>query len=293
MTQRQLAVVGLRLLGVYAAILVLLSAGFMADLIAALSAPSAVPGGPTLSEKIVVVGGAAAIMCLGAVALLLMLRATAIAKWIFRAPPEEGQPLASIQLTDRQLAVVCFKLLGIYAIILAIGAGESLAIELAWSLPPAASDHLRLLGIMTKVASVARVAFIAVAGILLLFRSEVVARWLLGETVKPTLGPPPVLQQIQTIALSVAGIFILLRAIPDLGYRVMGVSHLFKYGVLNGLSSFEFWRLFSAVLRFGLGIYLLFGARGLARFLRKIHTVATCTGKPALDQPTGPETKEQ
>lgn len=290
MTQRQLAFVGLKLLGIYT----VLNLSFSIDmLITAILAPFTdmheVPTFPAIGLGIVSV---ATIVCVGIVALLLIFRSEAITRRLFKPGPVEEQALPAGQLTQRQLAVVCFKLLGIYAITLAIWNGESLMMNLV-SLSGRDSPELARVLLISNVGGGVRVAVTALAAFFLVFRSEGLARWLLREPAGPAEVAPPGLQGIQAIAFSVAGVIILLYAVPRFGYAVLRVSDLFAAGFLHAVWRSEFWQLFGDLLRFALGVYLLLGARCLARLLHKAYAVATNTGKATPDQPAGPETKER
>lgn len=113
---------------------------------------------------------------------------------------------------------------------------------------------------------------LVVAVLLWVFPARV-AGHLLPRTSTPARPEPWTAAELQAAAFSVLGMWILARAVADLGYWIVYLLLLPGSGAYrsSGLSPADLGGLVSTALELVIGVWLLLGARGLAGVIRRFR----------------------
>lgn len=113
---------------------------------------------------------------------------------------------------------------------------------------------------------------ISTSGVVWLFSTSI-ASWLLPSLrpSEPTTSPVPI--QWQTLGVICVGLWTLSRSIPDLVYWVTFFNMVENTGMgTESLIAEQKASLLSTMVEIGIGLWLLFGAKGFAAFLYKART---------------------
>jgi len=170
-------------------------------------------------------------------------------------------------MTPRTLALLAFKILGLLSVLVAIGPGAKVlpTMVVNW---PYDSEGGSLLLLM--VSLLAPIVLPLALGCMLWFGADVLAKRLFTNSDVATF--PPSLEALHDLAFSIIGIFILGVAVPHLtklAYYYWQLST--PDGVQVGTDIERRGALVEAVVQLVIGLWLLFGASGLASLLRKIR----------------------
>lgn len=167
-------------------------------------------------------------------------------------------------MTSRAIALLAFKVLGLLAVLLAIGPGAKVlpTMVVNW---PYDSEGGSLLLLVTSL--LAPIVLPLVLGGALWFGADALAQKLFTDLDTAT---PPSFEALQDLAFSVVGLFILGVAIPDLtklAYYYWQLSA--PGGVQIGSDIERRGALIETLVQIVIGFWLLFGASGIANLLRK------------------------
>ena len=175
-------------------------------------------------------------------------------------------------MNKREIASLAFKIAGLYAIVQAIKQSGSIllllgallrACDLGLETP---EDLWRFL--LDLAVVILPCALLTVLGILLLARSSKLAGWVF-DAGDPALAQPTDPHELQAIAFSVLGVFVVAMAVPSLGAVLMNAS---VRDLPEHLRPRVWTPLIKLGLQSGIGLGLFFGARPLARFWHKMRT---------------------
>lgn len=180
-------------------------------------------------------------------------------------------------MTQREIARLCCKVIAIYALIRAI---ESAAV-LGWILLGPSSS-----GITEWQTYVPVFFFFALPPVVLVAMSVflwknagVVAAWISGHDLQDDPDEPDIKptransHELQAVAFATLGLWAIINALPrliDLGFRAMippSSSLAVEFGLLSAS------RLVAISLQLAIGVWLLFGSRGLVQLLYKLRNV--------------------
>lgn len=183
-------------------------------------------------------------------------------------------------MTQREIARLCCKVLAVYAFIssLQVIGGMLLYIGTLLSMSDSFMNTLT-----TVVGAIVGPLLSVVFAILLWKNAGIVAAWMTGHNLQDSMDEPDSfriqasLRDVHTIAFSILGVWVLLGIIPDAADLISRIifsesdqaaligSNVLTRGVSYGLVMIFF--------RLVIGVWLLFGAKNLVRFLHKIRTI--------------------
>jgi hypothetical protein len=178
-------------------------------------------------------------------------------------------------MNSREVAALALKLLGVYAIIQALSLLQILG---TFSIMPQMSRGGIALQAWTYFAALVPFLLVAIVAVVLLTRSEALARLIMKEEQAFTLPGSLTSRDIQTIAFSVAGVFILLHALPGLLQLATGLWYYSSASSgRQSLGDTFIWRSLwtstvSPVVQCVLGIVLFFRSRGLANLWHSLQS---------------------
>ena len=168
-------------------------------------------------------------------------------------------------MTKFDLRSLLFKGFAIYSFLTALQYGASFLYDLPSHLKNA-GDRLFLPNLLLRITPTLAMAL---AGLLLWLMSEHGSKRIFGrEDSDETLRPSP--QDIQIIAFSLAGMYLLAYAIPE--FITMSATQFIFWLSAKGRSSMGGGPiLVEKLIRISIGLWLLFGARGIVIFIGKIR----------------------
>lgn len=164
-------------------------------------------------------------------------------------------------MTKHEVAILSFKVLCIYAVIQAIDKFYSF---LYYVFNEPNLDYGSKLNIL--IASVPSL-LMALISVLLWFGSPLLARTIFKRSTSET-EPPSSLADIQRIAFSVVGLFLLSTSLPDLVEIIIVI--ISNSIVQSGLNSIVH-SIVALLVKVSLGFWLLFGAGGIVNFVRYMN----------------------
>ena len=171
-------------------------------------------------------------------------------------------------MTKHQIAALASKLLGLYFAVHSIVYLSALGSQL--SLTSAAGANFNRL--FFYCVTIASFALTLGAGLFLFFRAETMAAVLVGPETESEEKPAVRSQNIQVIAFSTVGLVLSLQSVPHLINLIL--TYWFaREGWLyrSGTSPYTYIDFLSSLLQFALGIWLLFGARGIAIVINRMR----------------------
>lgn len=179
-------------------------------------------------------------------------------------------------MTQREIARLCCKVIAIYALIRAI---ESAAV-LGWILLGPSSSGITEWQTYVQVFFFALPPVVLVAMSVFLWKNAgVVAAWISGHDLQDDPDEPDIKptransHELQAVAFATLGLWAIINALPrliDLGFRAMippSSSLAVEFGLLSAS------RLVAISLQLAIGVWLLFGSRGLVQLLYKLRNV--------------------
>ncbi len=163
-------------------------------------------------------------------------------------------------MTKRQAAILSFKVLSVYAMIRAIDRSYDIIYYIFYraQLDQGGRYNLGLISIPSLLW--------VLCGILLWFIAPFLATSIFKSTHEEE--PRASSGDIQEIAFSVVGLFVLAMALPDL---VSVVAIMLTFASTRGAGSAMIDRLVVIVAKSVLGLWLLLGSHGIVRFLRAMQ----------------------
>ncbi len=164
-------------------------------------------------------------------------------------------------MTKREIAILSFKVLSIYTFIQAIDKSYYVLYYLIYNNQLDVSRRLNL--VMTSVPSL----LLALCGVILWFTAPLLATSIFKSTV-PEDGSQASSTNVQMIAFSVVGLFILATGVPDL---VNVVVVMLTATSIEGGPRSMIHNVVVLLLKIGLGLWLLFGSHKIVNFIRSMQ----------------------
>ena len=161
-------------------------------------------------------------------------------------------------MTKKEIATLSFKMLSLYAFISAIDKLPRIFYSMS-------HNDLRGPGMINFVMAAVPPLLLVICGMLLWFMAPLLAVSIFKSTVSEN-EPNASFVDIQTIAFSVAGLYVLASALPNLVESVsmyyIIVSHTTEGGAPLGET------IIVLMLKIALGFWLFFGSRSIVKFIR-------------------------
>ena len=161
-------------------------------------------------------------------------------------------------MKNREIAILSFKVLSIYAFIAAIDKSHYFLYYLVYGNQLDIPDKFNI--VLTSIPPL----LLALCGAILWFAAPLLATSIFKPTV-PEDGSQASLANIQMVAFSVVGLFILATGLPDL---VNVVAVMLTSASIQGGARSMIHNIVVLVLKIALGLWLLLGSHGLVRFIR-------------------------
>ena len=185
-------------------------------------------------------------------------------------------------MTKREIANLCCKVLAIYMLIqaffpLAFGLTIALETRVDWG---------QRLGLL--LVSFLSPVLLAILALLLWRKSGIVAAWMVGHDLQDEQDEPDVLRvdaklsDIHAVAFSCLGLWLLLTTVPQAAGWVASLALETAITTLDrtpGRAQVT-TNLVDLLLRFILGMWLLFGGRGLVQLLHNVRNIGLDSGNP-------------
>ncbi len=176
-------------------------------------------------------------------------------------------------MKKREFCIIILRMLGIYAIIRAIPIVQHLSFLFSM-------DSYDILEIQRPlwfyVGNVAPSLLYVCVIILLLIRSDSIARLIIKDNGITTFASSLSSKELQAISFSIMAIVIFLLGLPNLSNFTISLWEIsnkhfnnkeFEASLIRGT-----WRTgISVVIQYGLAVYLFFGSKGLANFCHRIQ----------------------
>jgi hypothetical protein len=183
-------------------------------------------------------------------------------------------------MTQREIARLACKVLAVWAIIDAFKYLHYSSRQI-WALFEAWSSFSSSWGGTISSAITILLPFLQIAvGIWLWRRAGVVAAWMTGHNLQDEQDEPDVihvpadLDAVQSVVISMMGVWVLVDAVPALAGQLAALLPILD----TGRSDFDDWANRSAAMsliwlisRLAIGIWLIFGAAGIVRMLKRIR----------------------
>jgi len=168
-------------------------------------------------------------------------------------------------MTKRDVLSLALKILGVYSIIFAVRQIPNLVFAMSVLGPQPSSSPAPIWFLSSAAAPFFLSLIIAY---ILLRRGDSMAQKLIKEDKDiPSLSHMDWESLFFILSLRIAGVVCLLRGLPQLSNTLIRLSSLEE---AQGVMSASHWgSLISAIVLLILGVYLLFGAKGFARFVLK------------------------
>ena len=178
-------------------------------------------------------------------------------------------------MTKHEVAALLCKVLGIYALLSALNALPLLFAPALFALSNSSASA-------TPATSVARLSWLISALPVLLDIGAALFLWLSADNLARAMvkngessAEPIISRDVQTLVFSALGVFTLLQAIPRAGQIATTLYLVSQQDVLlrrefKGASAPD---IVALLLQLALGLWLVFGAAGLAKGLQKLRTV--------------------
>jgi uncharacterized membrane protein len=173
-------------------------------------------------------------------------------------------------MSKREIAALALRLLGIYCLVTALPYISALGVPFGTGLP--LQERVgAILGVYVPFGTW------IIVGLLLLVYAHHLGRWLVsGESEQP-LSERWTSRQIQAIAFSVAGIYLLAVSLPDLCMFV--VQAIAAYIAVSGMPKAQVQavmqqqgaHVIASLLRTALGLWLFLGAKGWSNLWHRLH----------------------
>jgi len=164
-------------------------------------------------------------------------------------------------MTKREIAVLSFKVLSLYAFIEAIDKSNYILYYLYYK------DQMGLDKKFDIALTSVPPLLSAICGIGLWFAAPLLAKSIFKSEV-PEDGTQASLVNVQTTAFSVVGLFLLATGFPNL---VNVVLIILTSTSIQGSSRVMIHNIVGFVLKIALGLWLLLGSRGLVKFIRSMQ----------------------
>jgi hypothetical protein len=173
-------------------------------------------------------------------------------------------------MSKREIAALALRLLGIYCLVEALPYIQGLAWLVLGPLP--SSERLgvllqSLLGAGTLVAS----------GMFLLLRADRVGRFVAGEEPEQPVTQAWSLRQVQSIAFSAVGAYLVATSMPNLCMLIVQViaAHSATSAMAQAQAEVvmrqQWTRVIESLLRTGMGLWLFLGAKGWSNLWHRLH----------------------
>ena len=116
-------------------------------------------------------------------------------------------------------------------------------------------------------------------GLLLWFQASTLAARMVSDDPTPVTRPDITEEAVLAVALAAVGVFALIRVVQSLATRIIGMS-LAEETWASPRWQADFW---SSMIGLALAIWLIFGSRGIARFVLWVRTAGVNSGGESKD----------
>lgn len=168
-------------------------------------------------------------------------------------------------MTKRDVLSLALKISGVYSVIFAVHQIPSVTLWLSMMVSPARSSSSPIALFFSTVAGI---FLILVAAYILLRWGDSIARILIKEDKNiPTFGSMDWERLFFILSLRIAGVICLIRGLPQLSNTFIRLRPMKE--AQGSMSPGNWGSLISVIVLLILGVYLLLGAEGFARFVLK------------------------
>jgi hypothetical protein len=171
-------------------------------------------------------------------------------------------------MTKHEIGSLASKLIGLYCTIHSLSYLTALGMHMSLTAAARVPTNEFYVYALTVLSFALTLGF----GLYLFFSSERMAVILVGKE-EPTVDSSPCrVSNIQTLVISLIGLFLTLQALP--GFIQTALTIWFSYGgwgMRSAIRTQTFLDLGIDILRIGLGLWLLLGAAGAAKMVNKIR----------------------
>jgi hypothetical protein len=196
-------------------------------------------------------------------------------------------------MTKREIANLCCRVLAVYVLVQGVSEAPSVLVMIASFV----SREPMTMFVWLSIAYAVHPAMLIIGGIVLWRRSSIVAALMTGHDLQDEPDEPDVIRRRVTaaeahgIAFSTMGLWLLVNSVPNLVTTAVGMaafSQSDRPSELEGLG--RSWGLdtLGTIAETIIGVYLLFGASGLVRLLRRARDF----GLEERERPDYPERQD-
>lgn len=186
-------------------------------------------------------------------------------------------------MSQREIAALALRLLGVYCMVTGLPYIVSIAGALADGLPLA--ERLVRVVVMLLPGGT-----LVVVGLLLLAAADPAARLLVGRAADTPLVEHWTSRQVQGLAFSVLGAYLVATSLP--GLLALVGQMIYMHGTVSFASrtqaettmSFQLSRVAENLLQLALGVWLFLGARGFSNLWHRLRTSRTPAGRNPENQ---------
>ncbi|MBW2640332.1 MAG: hypothetical protein JRE10_09270 [Deltaproteobacteria bacterium] len=178
-------------------------------------------------------------------------------------------------MTKKEIVSLSLKLAGIYCLIMSLSQLSFASMTIVPNLMRQGFWHM-LTSITTFVSlliSITPVVLMLLFGAYLIFSNNLPSK-IASSMIQEEKTTCFTFQDIQVLAFSIIGVWLLSSAIPNFMYAIarITVSSTSQESVSVFSDSYFISRIGTAVLKLALGIYLFSGGKGLAKLWQKFHS---------------------
>ncbi len=177
-------------------------------------------------------------------------------------------------MTKKEIVSLSLKLAGIYCLIMSISYLSFAIMSARSALRQGFWDMLiSITPVVLLLLSFTPVALLLLFGAYLIFSNKLPSK-IASSMIQEEKTTCFTFQDIQVLAFSIIGVWLLSSAIPNFMYAIarITVSSTSQESVSVFSDSYFISRIGTAVLKLALGIYLFSGGKGLAKLWQKFHS---------------------
>jgi hypothetical protein len=168
-------------------------------------------------------------------------------------------------MTKKEIVSLSLKLAGIYCLIMAIS-------HFGYAIPSVLILGRRGFWSMLLLLSLTPFVLLLLFGVYLIFSSKLPSK-MASSMIQEEKTTCFTFQDIQVLAFSIIGVWLLSSAIPTFIYAIVRiVEHLTSQQSVPVFDKYFISRIVAAVFKSALGIYLFSGSKGLAKLWQKLQS---------------------
>ncbi len=166
-------------------------------------------------------------------------------------------------MTKKEIVSLSLKLAGIYCLIMAIS-------HFGHAIPSIVILGRRGFWSMLLLLSLTPFVLLLLFGVYLIFSSKLPSK-MASSMIEEEKTTSFTFQDIQVLAFSIIGVWLLSSAIPNFIQAIVQTTILYSSS-RQSVSVYFMSQIVAAVLKLALGIYLFSGGKGLAKLWQRFHT---------------------